>query len=333
MKIGKIHPDQLQEDIIEKINYHRQDILLHAGIGEDCAVIDFGDQVAVISSDPITGATEKAGYLAVHVACNDLAATGAEPVALQVILLLPETTTNSKMTGIMEELHTTSAELQVEISGGHTEVLSSISQPLIIITAIGRAGRDSYVATGGARAGDQLLVTKGLGIEGTYILATDYRDKLLKLGVSQSTIDRALDYEQDLSVLSEGLLAAKMGVHAMHDITEGGLYGALEEVARASGRGYEIYPDQFVIRKETAEITHKLGIDPAGLISSGSMLIATDRGQQLVDKLAAAGIKSSIIGKVRDSGSCIKNAGEMQQLQWSGKDELWRLMDSGKLEL
>ncbi len=328
MKIGKITADKLEQLILNQINYHHKDVLVHAGIGEDSAVVDFGDQVLVVSTDPITGAVENAGFLAVHITCNDLAATGANPVGLQVALLLPESISDKEISELMEEIHKTAASLEVEILGGHTEIVSSVKQPQIVMTGIGKAPRDNYIPTGGAKPGDKLIVTKGVGIEGVYILAVDFEKKLIDRGVKTKTISRAKKYRQRISVLAEGLIAARNGASALHDITEGGLYGSLMELSRAADTGFKLDLSRVPVDEVTSEICGILGIDPLGLISSGSMLIAAKKGEEMVERLKEDNIKACVIGSVeKKAKKIIMENGIIKDFTWSGEDELWKWME------
>lgn len=327
MKVGKIPGHKLEDIILNKIGFRRKDVLVHAGIGEDSAVVDLEGDLLVISSDPITGTEKNCGYLAVHVSCNDLAATGAEPIGIQVILLLPESTEEGEVAELMEEITKTAASIGVEVLGGHTEILSIVKKPIVCVTAVGKARRDKFVSSAGALPGDDIIVTKGVGIEGTYILANDYPELLREKGVSEETIKNAVDYKQKLSVIEEGLLAAEFGAHAMHDITEGGLYGALDEISTAAGVGFELYYDKLPVRNETREITEALMIDPAGLISSGSMLIVSRDGDMLVSLLKKKNIEASIIGKINSNERSIIQNGYRKPFTWSNIDELWRMME------
>lgn len=321
--------DRLNEIILKKIGFKHKDVLVHAGIGEDSAVIDFGKDVLVISSDPITGAEERAGYLAVHVACNDLAASGAKPVGIQVVLLLPPSIQDKDIALLMEEIDATAQSINVEILGGHTEVLSHVNKPIIVITAVGKASKDRYVTSSGAVSGDDLVLTKGVGIEGTFILANDYEDMLLKKGVPLNIIRKAQNFGEKISVLKEGLLASRLGVNAMHDVTEGGLYGALDEMARASKTGFIINYNDVLINQETKIITDVLGIDPLGLISSGSMLISVKDSTELLNELNKEGIKAVKIGNIIDKEKLIVGPdGEKEKFVWSNKDELWSFMEN-----
>src|SRR5690554_1881959 len=318
MKLGKIPGHCLQQLVLDKIGFKRKEVLVHAGLGEDSAVVDLGGELLVISSDPITGASKNAGYLAVHIACNDLAATGAEPLGLQTILLLPSYMTENDLERLMEEIVKTASSIGVEVLGGHTEILSIVSKPLIAVTAIGKVEKEKYDSSSGAEPGDEVIVTKGLGIEGTYILATEFEEDLLKAGISQDIIVSARKYGDRLSVINEGIIAAGLGVHAMHDITEGGFYGAVEEISLASGSGFEIYREKFPVNSETELICSALGIDPAGLISSGSMLIVAPDGKRVVDILKEKGIFSAVVGRMLKEGKYLIEAdGKRNSFSWS----------------
>lgn len=327
MEIGKIPGEKLENLILNKISYKRDDVLVHAGMGEDTAVVDLGGELLVISSDPITGASKNAGYLAVHVACNDIVTTGAEPVGIQLVLFLPEGIEEQEIENLMAEINETAASINVEVLGGHTEILSAVNKVIISVTAVGKVAKDLYLPSSNAQAGDDLVLTKGLGIEGTFILANDYENLLLEKGVSKETIFAAKKYKNKISILEEGLLAAKMGAHAMHDVTEGGLYGALDELSMASGLGFELNIENLPISKESKEITDALLIDPAGLISSGSMLIAIPDSKELLNELEKLGIKAAKIGAIIEKGKYFLSKDKKEKFRWSKKDELWRLME------
>ncbi|MFP4015979.1 MAG: AIR synthase family protein [Halanaerobiales bacterium] len=327
MKIGKMPAAKLEEIVLNKIGYKRDDVLVHAGIGEDCSVVDLNDQLLVISSDPITGASKNAGYLAVHVACNDIAAAGAEPIGIQVILLLPEEIDEVEIANLMNEITETAASINVEVLGGHTEILSAVSKPIICVTAVGKVEKDKVCSSADAMPGDDIVVTKGVGIEGTYILANDYSDLLKENGVSVDIIENALTYKNKLSVINESRIAVRHGANAMHDITEGGLYGALEEVSQAAEVGFDLYMDNLPISEETEVISGAMKIDPAGLISSGSMLITVPESEDLLKELKCQGIKAAKIGIVTEKEKNIIISGEKKAFVWSNKDELWRLME------
>jgi thiamin-phosphate kinase len=315
----------LEQLVLSTIEFRREDVLVHAGLGEDCAVIDFGDEVCLVTSDPITGALEGMGELAVHVACNDLAANGGTPVGVQVVLLLPEQTSLEQVHRIMEDIQHTAAHLGVEVVGGHTEITSKVVDPIVSITAIGRAPKGRYVTSKGAKVGDDILITKGVGIEATAILARDFGHRL------PFTIDaeEIAGFAKQLSVVAEGLVAAEHGVHAMHDITEGGLLGAVREICYASRVGAEIREADVAIPQLTKAICEHFELDPLKLLSSGSMLIVAPEGQALIKKLQAIAIPAFAVGKVTagDHPVLIRTTGERVPIVSHVEDELWRFFN------
>lgn len=338
MRVGKLDPRQLERLVLGRFVHRRSDVLVHAALGEDSAVIDFGDEVCVISTDPITGVATGAGRLAVHVSCNDVAANCAYPIGVQVVLLLPEDAEETLITQLMDEVEHGCEELGIEVLGGHTEITSRVTAPLVVLTAVGRAPKNRYVTSAGARPGDAVVVTKGIGIEGTAILANEWADTIRQASkekdpqISRDALDsllkRASSFFEELSAVREGIAAASFGVSAMHDITEGGLYGALYEMAAACGFGFRVEKAKIPVRPETLSICDYLGLDPLGLISSGTMLITCPDGVGLVAHLEDVGVPAFIIGEVleqEDSVIVLRN-GETQPLPRLAEDELWRFL-------
>ncbi|MBQ5425907.1 MAG: hydrogenase maturation factor, partial [Pseudobutyrivibrio sp.] len=188
----------------------------------------------------------------------------------------------------------------VQVMGGHTEVTEAVNQPLISVTAVGKVKKGCMVSTGGAKPDMDIVITKWIGLEGTSIIAKDHEEELLTR-LPQGLIDTAKGFDQYLSVLPESRVAVEHGVAAMHDITEGGIFGALWEMGEASGVGIDVDLKAIPVKQETIEVCEFFGINPYELISSGSMLIATNDGNGLVRKLADAGVAAAIIGKSNSS--------------------------------
>ena len=322
MKVGKLSGDMLQRMVLSTIQFFRDDVLVHAGLGEDCAVIDFGDEVCLVTSDPITGAVAGIGELAVHVACNDLAANGGTPVGVQVVLLLPEQIQEDQIHQIMEDIQATAASLQVEVIGGHTEITSKVADPVVSITAIGRAPKTRFVTSKGAKPGDDLVITKGVGIEATVILARDF-GHFLPFSVTDKEIEA---FSQQLSVVPEGLCAAEHGVHAMHDITEGGLLGAVREICQAAKVGAMVNEADVPVAELTQAICAEFELDPLKLLSSGSMLIVTPQGQELVDKLGEIQVPAFVVGTITEGDHLMVNrrTGQKEAVTAHVEDELWK---------
>lgn len=328
MKIGKLDGNKLKENILTQIDHFRPEVLVPAGLGEDSTVVDFGDYLLVVSSDPITGAEKNAGYLAVNVACNDIAAAGAEPFGVQVVLLLPSSLTEQESSSLMKEIVSTAKKIDVEVLGGHTEITDLVKKPIISITALGKAEAAELSSSSSAEAGDILYISKGMGIEGSYILANDYQENLIEAGVSSETINEASAYLKLLSVLPESRLARKNGVNAMHDVTEGGVYGAISEMASASNLGYIIEKDNFKTKKAVAEICNKLKLDPAALISSGAMLMSAPPTNDLEEIFEQHKIDLIRVGRLIDNGTYIEEAGKKRTFEVPAKDELWKFIEN-----
>lgn len=302
-------------------------MLVRPHVGEDCTVLDFGQWVAVITTDPITGVVERLGWYAVHVACNDLATTGAEPVAILITLLLVEGSTEEDLKSFMRDADKAASGIGVEIAGGHTEVTGGIERTIAVSTAIGKAAKGKVLSARGARPGDALLLTKGAGIEGTAILAADLGSQL-EGRVDTSILARARTFLDRISVVPEGSIAARAGASAMHDVTEGGVLMGSWELAEAAGIGVEFWADQVPIQAETQAICRALEIDPLALIGSGAMLIATPEKAAVLAALDEAGIAVKQVGLMTPRQRIVLRGGTQSALEPPDRDELWRLLES-----
>ncbi len=326
MKIGKVSETVLKRSIFKQIHTKRDEVLLGAGVGEDCAAVKLSPgEIFVISTDPITGTVKDVGMLAIQITANDLASSGAEPVGVMLTVLLPEEIEEEDIREMMRQVEEACAHFHIQVMGGHTEVTRAVTQPVISVTGVGKVREDRLVSTAGAKPGQDILVTKWIGIEGTSIIAKEKEKELLGR-FSQAFVDTAKGFDQYLSVLPDSRIAVEHGVSAMHDVTEGGIYGALWEVAEASGIGLEIDLKAIPIRQETIEICEYFELNPYYLISSGCMLMAADQGHDLVRKLQAAGIPAAVIGKATDGKARrIWNGGEESYLERPKTDELYKI--------
>ncbi|OUQ17968.1 AIR synthase family protein [Lachnoclostridium sp. An138] len=326
MKIGKVSETVLKRSIFKQIHTKRDEVLLGAGVGEDCAAVKLSPgEIFVISTDPITGTVKDVGMLAIQITANDLASSGAEPVGVMLTVLLPEEIEEEDIREMMRQVEEACAHFHIQVMGGHTEVTRAVTQPVISVTGVGKVREDRLVSTAGAKPGQDILVTKWIGIEGTSIIAKEKEKELLER-FSQAFVDTAKGFDQYLSVLPDSRIAVEHGVSAMHDVTEGGIYGALWEVAEASGIGLEIDLKAIPIRQETIEICEYFELNPYYLISSGCMLMAADQGHDLVRKLEAAGIPAAVIGKATDGKARrIWNGGEESYLERPKTDELYKI--------
>lgn len=322
MKAGKLNWDDLSSIINNNRGVRRDEVRIRSGVGEDCSVVSFGDYECVLSTDPITGADKNAGRLAVHINCNDIASAGAKPLGILVTILAPEGTGINEINDIMKEINEETSKLNIEILGGHTEITKAVNKTIISCTVIGKCEAGKAVATSGAQKNDDIIVTKTLGLEGTSIIVNDCSD-LVKEVLSKDEIEQVKNYLSDLSVLKEGITAGEFGVNSMHDITEGGVLGALWEVANSSGLGFKVYKDKMPISTATAKICSKYNIDPLRFISSGSMLITTHNGSKLVEKLKEQGVNAAVIGKITESGAILAEDNTEAYVAPPERDELF----------
>ncbi|SNX52641.1 AIR synthase family protein [Thermoanaerobacterium sp. RBIITD] len=326
MNEGKVPSDILSKIVYTNLGVKRDEVLVHSGIGEDCSIIDFGEYVAVLSTDPITAANNLSGYLSVIISCNDIASCGANPIGVLETILLPIKTEEKVLHNIMNEVNKAANELNIEVLGGHSEVTSTVNKPIICTTAIGIAKKNEYIKTGGAKINDDVIVTKAIGFEGTSIIAHDFFD-ILKKHYPLEFIDKSKDFIKKISVIDDGLIAAKNGASAMHDITEGGLLGAAFEIAEASNKGIEIYYSTIPIKYETKEICRFFNIDPLKLISSGSMLITSPNGEKIVNALKENNIEATIIGKITDCGNYLIYDNKKIEITPPERDEIYAITD------
>lgn len=322
MKVGKLNWDELKDLIDKSRGSERPEVRIKSGVGEDCCVIDYGEYECAVSTDPITGAEINSGRLAVHINCNDIASTGVEPIGIMITILAPETAQIQDIKRIMREVDEEAKKLNIEVLGGHTEVTKAVNKLVLSCTVIGKGKKGAAVATSGAKPGDDILVTKDLCLEGTYITVNEYKQHF-KGVLSNDEVKEAETYLERISVVKEGLIAGKFGVNSMHDITEGGVLGALWEVAEASGTGFEVYYDKMPFTETTIKVCSSVDIDPLRLISSGSMLITCENGGKLVELLKEHGIKATIIGKITENGGYLYRNMEKIKVDPPERDELF----------
>lgn len=327
MKIGKLPEPVLIRSVLKQLKHRREEVLIGPAIGQDCAAFSVeADEAIVMSSDPITGTTKDIGSLSVYITTNDLAAAGAEPIGLMITILLPEKVREAALKKMMADIETTCAALNIEVLGGHTEVTNVVSQPLISVTGVGKIKTSRLSALKDIQPELDLVVTKWVGLEATTIIAKEKEDQILSV-FSPAFLNTAKLFDRYLSVIPESKIAMEHGVSAMHDITEGGIFGAIWEMAAGADLGVDIDLKKIPIRQETVEICELFGVNPYLIMSSGSMLIATKDGHGLVDKLSQAGIHSAVIGKTKDNNDrIIRNGEEIRYLDKPQTDELYKVI-------
>ena len=329
---GKVPNEVLEKIVFKNLGAKRDDVVLSSSIGEDAAIVKAGNQVLAISSDPITGTEKWLGWLAVHVSANDIATRGVQPRWFNSIILLPKNSTKEIIEKICKQMDKAACGLDIAIVGGHCEVTPGIDHPIVTGCAIGVAENKKYVTCSGARINDKIILTKGAGIEGTAILASDRHKELLEV-FDESFLQKAENYFEKISVVKDALTAFKTGgVSAMHDPTEGGVAGGLHELADAAKVGFNVYEQKIFVPKETSKICAHFGVDPLQLISSGALLVVAqeDKAEQIISELSKVSIEASIIGEIVEpehGRNLVTKAGQKTKLVRPDSDHLWKALE------
>lgn len=329
MQIGKLTNETLDKKIFTHLDKKRDDILIRPSIGEDCSAIDFGEYACVLSTDPITGTSEEVGRLAVHVASNDIATAGVSPIGLMMTILAPETLPLEEIETIVKQANEAAGQFNIEIIGGHTEVTSAVTQVIVSMTAIGKQKKTQLINSKNVMPNDIIIMTKTPGIEGTGIIAYEKESELKKV-LSPNELAQAKEFLSKISVIPEGVIGGTVGVSAMHDITEGGLEGALWEICEAADLGCLIDMDNVFIPIVTQKICDFYDIDPLKLISSGSMLMIVNKEKvnELMNRLKEEKIDAFKIGEMKEKshGRYLSYDGEKTQINSPKSDELYRVV-------
>ncbi len=337
LPVGKLKHDFLKE--LLPTHDSSTGVVVGPQLGEDAAVIELGDNYLVATSDPITFATEDIGWYVVCVNSNDIAAMGAVPKWLLVTLLLPEgATTPAMVRNIMAQLTQACAAFDIALCGGHTEVTPAVTQPIVIGQMMGVTDKNALFTSADACVGDALILTKGLGIEATAIIARECEEQLREK-CDALFLEQAKDYliNPGISVLKDAQIAITTGgVHAMHDVTEGGVATAVYELATAAELGVIVYSDKLLdspvlYGNITRTLCDMFRLNPLGIISSGAMLIASEpeKSEAICQALGAAGINADIIGAFLPSehGLWLEDAtGTRQPLPVFETDEIAKLL-------
>jgi hydrogenase maturation factor len=328
---GKIPIDILKQVVFKNLGAERREVILGPSAGIDGAVIGIGDKSIVVSIDPITGAIERIGWLAVNVNANDVATFGCEPAFLLSCILLPENSDEAIVKTISTQMNRAATDLRIAIVGGHCETTPGLKNPIVVGCMMGITEKGNYVTAAGARPGDSLILTKSAGIEGTAILASD-REEQLKKVLNATILKNAKQFYKRISIVKDAIASFKTGgVHAMHDPTEGGIAGAVHEMADASSMGVRIFREKIRVEPETAKICELLQVDPLQLIASGSLLIAAEPAfaEEIVNTLKKNKIHAEVIGESlhsREKRLIVNENGKTEKLFRPATDQLWQAL-------
>ena len=330
---GKL-PLEVLEDLLRCCTPQDPRVVVGARVGEDVAVLDFGDRFLVAKSDPITFATDRIGWYAVHVNANDIATAGAAPRWMLATMLLPEgKATTALAREIIEQIAAACRGLGITLIGGHTEVTYGLDRALVVGHMLGEVARERLVTTGGVRIGDAIVLAGGIAVEGSALIARERAEEARRLGVDEETIAQARGYLDDpgISVVRAAQVAVEsVAVHAMHDPTEGGLATGLHELAWAAGLGLEVDGDSIPVLPACERLCTAFHLNPLGLIASGALLVAV--AAEDVPALGAAyqqaGIPWASIARARPAeyGVRLVRRGREQALPRFDRDEVTRVL-------
>ena len=327
---GKL-PNDLLREFLNQFMFDDPSIIINPGVGEDTAAVDVEpEEVLVLKSDPITFATDSIGQYAVLINANDIATSGAKPRWLLTTLLFPSGVTPSEISQVIEELKVFCGKWDITLCGGHTEITDAVTRPVLTGMMAGTVRRSRLIDKRNMAPGDRVLLTKGVAVEGTAIIAREFGNRLRRLGIKPSEIDSGRRFLDDISIITEArIAAASKTTSAMHDVTEGGLATALEELSIAGGHRIKINMDTIPVYAQTAKICQLLDIDPLGLIGSGSLLVCCRKEgcDELMSMIGKAGVEVTCIGEVLAPGRGITAEKNNRPAPWPQfeTDEITRL--------
>ncbi|MCR5108647.1 MAG: AIR synthase family protein [Lachnospiraceae bacterium] len=324
---GKISENILKRSVIKRIKTRRDDIISSACPGGDFAAIDIKDDTSlVMTTDTVTGDIKDIGIFAVNKAVNNIAVSGALVIGIMLAMILPEGSDEGDIKKIMSQADLLCKELNVDIIGGHTEVSGSVKEPVITVTGIGSVKKNRLLGKKRTVPGDDVVITKWIGIEGTVIMVNEREDELLKR-FSAPFIDTARGFSGFLSVLKDAEAVKDLEVHSMHDASTGGIFSALWETAGAAGCGIRVDLKSIPVKQETIEISEYFGISPYEMLSGGAMVITCANGTDVVRALGENGINAAIVGKITDDNDRIVFNGEEKRfLEPPRGDEIYKVI-------
>ena len=327
---GKL-PNDLLEDFLDQFPIDDPSVLIRPGIGEDIAAVKIdNEEVLVLKSDPITFATDSIGQYAVIINANDIATSGAVPRWFLSTLLFPYGITASEIWQVMNDLNSVCRHQGIALCGGHTEITDAVSRPVITGMLVGTIIKRNLIDKRNIRPGDSILLTKAVAVEGTAIIAREFRERLKGLDMPETEIEKCSGFLSNISILKEAQIAARSeGISAMHDVTEGGLATALMELGVAGHHRIRVDMDSIPVFPETKKICRMLDIDPLGLIGSGSLLICCKKNfsENLITAIREAGINVTCIGEVLEKGQGVDAVKQAKRVDWPTfeADEITRL--------
>lgn len=327
MKKGKIPEIALKRSVFKQIRHRREEVIVRPGVGMDGCGISLNDEdMFVLSTDPVSGTVEEVGTKAIHKTCNNIVCHGGDMIGVMVSILLPNKSGEQQVKRLMHDIEAECEQLNIEVLGGHTEYTSAVNMPVITVTGIGRVKKAEMFSAKNIRPDQQIVMTRWAGLEGTARIA-DAMEENLKTRYTSSFIQGAKQLNSYKSIVQEALIARTQKVTAMHDVTEGGIFAGLWEIADAAGLGLQVDLSNIPLKQETIEVCEFYDLNPYMLLSSGCLLLVTDDAVALVETLHENGIPASIIGRmVEGHERIVVNEDETRYLQPHRMDEVYKVI-------
>ena len=331
MKNGKISESVLKRSVLKQLHTTSDRILFKPAVGEDCAVISMqaGGQTKLVTATQtfMLDVSDKhvRANCAVYDALNNIYAMGAGPIGIELALLVPTTENEAVLRETVRAIDAVCEDAGIVVLGGHTQVSRAVKN--MTVTAIGEAYEQALTPSSAAAPGMDVIVTGYVGLEGTAILANEKRAEL-ETRFSKAFIDKSAAYIDHISTAMEAASAIGAGVAAIHDASQGGIFGALWDMAEASGIGLDIDLKKLPIKQDTIEISEFFDINPYKLLSGGSLIIIAADGTRVVRELEKTGQNAVIVGATTDSNDRVLISGEERRfLETAQTDEIYKVFN------
>jgi len=331
MRLGKIDEKIFSDVIYPHLGKIHEEVIVKPQNGVDTGAIDLGNgKVLVVKSDPVFIVPQfgfkKAAWFAVHILASDLMTSGIPPKYALIDLNLPPKISDEQFREMWIGMHQALEEINVMVVGGHTGVYEGTDFPMVGgFTMMGIGDKEKLGMPSKVKVGDDVIITKGPAIEATGLLVNLYPE-YFKQRLSKDIFEEAYNMYWKMSCWKDGLIASQIGIHLMHDATEGGVWNALDEVASVTNKGITVYEERLFINKAVKEVTSLVNIDPWVSISEGTMVIVTDRGEKVVEALKKEGIEAEIVGKVEEGRgvTLVKKDLSKVKIERPAEDPFWR---------
>jgi hydrogenase expression/formation protein HypE len=334
---GKIQNNFFKSRVFPYCGRKRAEVIVGPHYGVDVSIVKLGNGLAMaMTSDPLslipTLGLRESAWLSVQLMANDMATTGFAPTYAQFVLNLPATLSAQDFEQYWKYIHEYCDQLGIAITGGHTGrfegLQSTVSGGGTMITI---AAHQDMITSKGAQPGDVILMTRECALISTAILALSFPETVKK-ACGEEIYAQGCDLFYQTSAVEAGLAAGEIGkstrgITAMHDVTEGGVMGALYELAHASNCGLTIEENQIPVGNAQQKICDHFHIDPKYCVGAGAMIITAKANAcaLLLSHLEAKNIKASVIGKIVDPehGLIIQNGEGQKPMTEPGADPYW----------